>query len=86
MGAIDDTLRATEEMLQLLHDRLLVPQDHMKYFADKHHTERVFEVGDMVLLNIQAYRQTSLVTWRPQKLVARFYRPFRVLQCISTMA
>ncbi|VFQ82511.1 unnamed protein product [Cuscuta campestris] len=50
----------------------------MRAAADKHRREVHFEVGDLVLLKLQPYRQHSVVTRRSQKLTRRYYGPFRV--------
>jgi len=41
---------------QLIRDNLIKAQSRIKQQADKHKTERVFEVGDMVYLKLQPYR------------------------------
>lgn len=47
----------------LLHDLKLnikAAQNRMKVQHDRHHSERSFEVGEMVYLCLQPYRQTTL--------------------------
>jgi len=71
---------------QLIKDNLLKAQARIKQQADKHRTERVFTVGDMVYLKIQPYRHTSLSLHNCIKLHSKFYGPFRVLEKIGNTA
>lgn len=71
---------------QLIKDNLLKAQARIKHQADKHRTERSFEVGDMVYLKIQPYRHTSLSIHRSLKLHSKFYGPFRVLEKVGKVA
>ena len=47
-------------MLQVLRHQLTSVQHRMKQMADKHRSERNFNIGDMVFLKLQPYRQTSV--------------------------
>ena len=58
----------------------------MKFFADKHRTERSFQVGDWVFLRLQPYKQKSLASKGKWKLSPRFYGPFQVLQRVGEVA
>jgi hypothetical protein len=79
-----------------LHDRhraltqlkahLLRVQDRMKKFADTHHTERHFNIGDWVYLRLQLYRQVSIHNSRNTKLNPRYYGPFEIEDCIGSVA
>ncbi|CAL9020001.1 unnamed protein product [Prunus brigantina] len=51
--------------------------DRMKYFADKHRTEREFQPGDRVYLRLRPYRQATMRNPQHPKLAPRFYGPFR---------
>jgi len=57
----------------------------MKTQADKHRTERVFQVGDMVYLKLQRYVQSS-VQHRSNKLSFKFFGPFEILEKIGSVA
>jgi hypothetical protein len=46
--------------------------------ANKHRIERNFEVGDLVFLRFQPYRQSSLKKSGAEKLKPRFYGPYRI--------
>jgi hypothetical protein len=71
---------------QVIKDNLNKAQSRIKAQADKHRSERVLEVGDMVYLKIQPYRHTSLSLHRSLKLHSKFYGPFRVLEKIGKVA
>lgn len=58
----------------------------MKMQADKKRTEKIFQVGEQVLLKLQPYAQTSLVNRPCHKLAFKFYGPFRILEKIGLVA
>nr|XP_028964667.1 uncharacterized protein LOC108169704 [Malus domestica] len=83
---IDLVNRSLEErgrILSQLKTNLLSAQVRMKQQADKHRTERSFEVGDMRLV---PYQHQSLAKHPFHKLQPRFYGPFKVLQKIGHVA
>jgi hypothetical protein len=47
--------------------------------ADRHRIERSFEVGDLVFLRLQPYRQSSPKKSGAEKLKPRFYGPYRIM-------
>lgn len=55
------SLQVREDMLLLLKFHLLRAQHRMKQVADKHRSERSFEIGDWVFVKLQLYIQQSLV-------------------------
>jgi hypothetical protein len=61
-------LEERDLMQQLVRQHLIRAQHKMKYQADKHRTERTFQVGDSVFLNAQPYVQTSLSPRSSNKL------------------
>jgi hypothetical protein len=84
--SIQEQLRNRTVAQQVIKDNLLKAQARMKHQADKHRTERILSVGDMVYLKIQPYRHVSLSTHRSLKLHSKFYGPFRILQRIGNAA
>jgi hypothetical protein len=58
----------------------------MKFQADKHRSDRVFNIGDSVYLKAQPYVQTSLAPCSSNKLAFRFSRPFTILHKIGESA
>ena len=68
--AVDRTMQRREAMIQMLKFFLLRAQHRMKVQADKHRSEREFDVGNWVWLKFQPYRQHSLQFRANQKLAA----------------
>jgi hypothetical protein len=58
----------------------------MKLQADKKRTERVFQVGDMVLLKLQPSVQQSVVSRPCPKLAFKFFGLYEVLERIGSTA
>ncbi|RVW71683.1 Transposon Ty3-I Gag-Pol polyprotein [Vitis vinifera] len=83
--AIDRVLNERESWLQLLKHHLSKAQQRMKIQADKNRFDREFNIGDMVLLKLQAYKQVSMHSGGP-KLQPRYYGPFKVIDRIGTVA
>ncbi|XP_026400578.1 uncharacterized protein LOC113296487 [Papaver somniferum] len=84
--AVQDYLHDRDHMLQMLREDLLKAQTRMKFFVDKHRTERTFAVGDMVFLKLQPYRQTSVAICKNFKLSSKYFRPFEIVQRIGAIA
>jgi hypothetical protein len=58
----------------------------MKKYADANRSERTFQVGDLVYLKMQPYRETALGLRNALKLTSKCYGPFIVLQKIGSVA
>lgn len=54
--------------------------------ANKHRVERVFQVGDMVYIELQPYYQTSVVARECPKLAAKYYGPYKIVDRIGSCA
>ena len=55
-------------------------------YADRHRIERSFEVGDLVYLRLQPYKQSSLKKKGAEKLKPRFYGPYRIIKKVGEVA
>ena len=84
--AVDRQLHSRQELIAVLRHNLVQAQNAMKLQADKHRSNRVFEVGDWVYLRLQPFKQQSLAHRASHKLSPRFYGPFQVLQRIGAAA
>jgi len=63
-----DFIQQHHDILKSLKENIHMAQNRQKRFADQHRTECTFEVGDMVYLRLQPYRQSSLKKSGAEKL------------------
>lgn len=73
-------------VMDSVRQHLLRAQQRMKSQADKHRTERSFEVGDSVFLKLQPYIQASVAPRANHKLAFKFFGPYRILERIGAVA
>jgi hypothetical protein len=83
---LNTTLAERHHFSELLKDHLARAQNRMKMDADSRHSVRSFQVGEQVLLKLQSYVQ-SLVVSRPcPKLALKYFGPYKIVQKIRTVA
>ena len=58
----------------------------MKHLVDKHRTERTFNIGDLVYLKLQPYKQSSVMTRKHSKLSRLCYGPFSIIDKVRSVA
>lgn len=75
MESIDRSFTACEAIMNQPQDYLHKAVNHMKKYADKHHSEHHFQVGDWVFLKLPQCRQTSIAV-HSSKMLSRYYGPF----------
>ena len=64
----------------------MLAQSIMKQQLGQHWSERSFDVGDQVFLQLQPYKQMSLKkAKKDNKLSPKYYGLYKVLQTIGTM-
>lgn len=80
------TLKERAAILQKLRDSMGEAQRRMKHYADLNRTERVLEVGDMVYLKLQPYRQAAFGIRGSLKLRSKFYGLFKVIEKVGKVA
>jgi hypothetical protein len=79
-------VQESQDILRTLKKNLQMAQNQQKVYADRHRVERSFEVGDLVYLRLQPYRQSSLKMKGEEKLKPRFYGPYRISRRIGEVA
>ena len=86
MAVVDRLLIEKEDMIIVLHHQLSKAQHRMKQLADKHRIDRSFQIGDMVFLKLQPYRQQSMARVGRHKFAAKYYGPYKVKDKIRKVA
>jgi hypothetical protein len=83
---LDDWLSERALMQDLVRHHLNRAQQRMKRQADKHQSERQFEVGNWGFLKLQTYVQSSLARRAHQKLAFKFFGPYQIEAKIGAVA
>ncbi|CAJ2635782.1 unnamed protein product [Trifolium pratense] len=84
--ALQEELKERDRILQQLKSNLERAQQYMKKQADKHKIEVKFQLGDLVLVKIQPYRQQSVALRKNQKLGMRYFGAFEIIACVGKVA
>jgi hypothetical protein len=83
---VADILRERLLFSELLKEQLARAQNRMKLFADAHRSDRSFQVGEQVLLNLQPYAYSSVVNRPFPKLAYKYFGPFEIVEKIGSSA
>ena len=83
---VDQSLIRRDELLEQLKSNLAVAINRMKQGADQRRRDVEFQVGDMVFLRLQPYRQHTAFKRAHHKLASRFFGPYPILQRIGQVA
>jgi hypothetical protein len=83
---LESWLQERAAMTDLLQQHLVRAQQRMKHQADRHRSERSFQVGDSVFLKLQPYIQRSVAARGNQKLAFLYFGPYKILQRIGAVA
>lgn len=86
VAALEEQLMERDAILDEIKANLLKAQQRMKKYADQHRREEEFQVGEAVYLKLQPYRQKTLARRPCEKLSARFYGPFSIIERIGKVA
>ncbi|KAG9458686.1 hypothetical protein H6P81_003194 [Aristolochia fimbriata] len=84
--AVAQELVDRDEILRQLKHNLHRAQNRMTKFANAHRKDLSFQEGEWVYLKLRPHRQQSVSRRVNQKLAARFYGPFKVLQRVGAVA
>jgi hypothetical protein len=71
---------------QVLKENLQTAQNQQKISVDRHRIERIFEVGYLVFLRLQPYRQSSMKKNGAKKLNSIFYGPYRIMRRVGKVS
>nr|XP_016507536.1 PREDICTED: uncharacterized protein LOC107825221 [Nicotiana tabacum] len=80
---VDRSLEAREVVIQLLKFHIAGAQQRMKDMANKHITDRYFEVGDWIYLKLQPYIKISVAIRPFNKLAAKYFGPYLIVERIG---
>jgi hypothetical protein len=83
---VQDWVQQSQDILRELKDHLQRAQNQQKVQADKHRVERTFEVGDLVYLMLQPYRQALIKRSGAENLQPRFFGPYRINRKVGAVA
>jgi hypothetical protein len=86
VAAVAVELQDRDEALNQLKLHLLKAQQQMQAYANKKRRDLRFDVGEWVFLKLRPHRQQSVVRRINQKLSARFYGPFKIIDKIGEVA
>ena len=78
VSAVEQNLKARDEILGLLKQNLQRAQQKMKAQADKKRKDIQFKVGDMVYVKLRPYRQRTVAKRLNEKLAPRFFGPLPI--------
>jgi hypothetical protein len=80
------TLEERKNFSEMLKQNLARAQNMMKLEADSKRTSRQFQVGEHVLLKLQPYVQSSLVSRPCPMLALKYFGPLTMLERIGSVA
>jgi hypothetical protein len=84
--ALQEELMERDKILQQLKSNLERAQQYMKKQADKHRSDITLQVGDLVLVKLQPYRQQSVALRKNQKLGMRYFGSFEIIARVGNVA
>lgn len=83
---VKEWLMQKQEMVRRLKENLKFAQAQMEFYSNLKRSERSFEVGESVYLKLQPFCQDSVALRRNQKLAARYYGPYKIIEKVGKVA
>ena len=83
---IDQLLSDRQTLLQLLKTNLLKAQSHMKKSVDGRTRDGHFQVGNLLWVKLQPYRQLSMANRTSSKLSPKYFGPFPIMKKVGQVA
>lgn len=84
--SVGDLLQESHDIVKALKENVAKAQNQQKQYVDQKRIERAFELGDMVYLMVQPYRQSTLKKSDVEKLKPHYYGLFRVIKRVREVA
>ena len=81
-----DWIQQSQDILKEIKYHLQRVKNQQKVQADKHRVEHTFEVGDLVYLRLQPYKQASIKRSGVKNLQPHFFEIYRVKRKVGAMA
>ena len=76
----------TGEGRYVAHFEVSFTESTTSHEADRHRSERSFELGDWVFVKFQPYRQQSVVQRSSHNISPKYYEPYKIIDKIGPMA
>jgi hypothetical protein len=86
VALVDKYLNTKEEVIKRAKAHLQLAQHRMTMIANRKRSDRSFAIDDYVYLKLQPYRQQSTSYRSSQKLAAKYYRPYQVIEKLGVVA
>ena len=85
-SSLNERVQELQNQAVVLKEQLSRAQNKMKLSADKHRSDKEYQVGELVLLKLQPYAQSSLVNRPYPKLSFKYFGPYKVTERIGRAA
>lgn len=72
-----------QNQARVLKQHLSRAQNRMKLLADRKRSDKEFQVGEMVLLKLQPYAQSSVINRSFPKLAYKYFGPYKITEKIG---
>jgi hypothetical protein len=86
VASVDEYLNTKEEVIKRAKAHLQLGQHRMTMIANRKRSDCSFAINDYVYLKLQPYRQQSTSYRSSQKLAAKYYGPYQVIEKLGVVA